>query len=426
MTAGTINSMTDEVDSSGPSRLRDLAFVTDAALRPALELAVGIAAAGQNLRPPIQYPQGLRPFIKPFLKHNRLDASALRSVRKVVVADESFRSRLGLVESGELIDELGSVWLLRPDGWEQRARALVREAREKVADDSAKAALKRSEKRREAAEQAAARALADLINHSDMLAGERLLREAAQARVLQAEARLDAAVDEVARLVRELERLSSKLDAESGRAERAESAGIDAGLRLRQVESARDELLARLHRTDETTAALPESISAVPPRRPKPPGDRRRPIPIPGGLYGDSAASAEHLFRVQSVRVIVDGYNVAKTAWPQLQLIEQRECCIKLLEDLVRRLATEIRVVFDGAEVVGASAGRRLVGVQFSPAGVTADAVICDAVRALPTSAPVVVVTNDQEIIVAVRAMGANVVATDTLLSLAGRTPLNR
>ena len=54
----------------------------------------------------------------------------------------------------------------------------------------------------------------------------------------------------------------------------------------------------------------------------------------------------------------------------------------------------------------------------FSPEDVIADDVIRDEVRRLPATRSVVVVTNDQQIVRDVRAMGANTVASDQFLSL--------
>jgi predicted RNA-binding protein with PIN domain len=49
---------------------------------------------------------------------------------------------------------------------------------------------------------------------------------------------------------------------------------------------------------------------------------------------------------------------------------------------------------------------------------VIADDVIRDEVRRLPAARPVVVVTNDQAIVRDVRALGANTMSSDQLLSL--------
>ena len=117
---------------------------------------------------------------------------------------------------------------------------------------------------------------------------------------------------------------------------------------------------------------------------------------LPGGVMGSSQAAAEFLLR-SGASVLVDGYNVAKQAWPNLDLAGQRVVLLDAVENLVRRHGSDITVVFDGADVVGASAdGRRIVRVVFSPDGVIADDVIRDEVRRLPATRHVVVVTNDR------------------------------
>ena len=98
----------------------------------------------------------------------------------------------------------------------------------------------------------------------------------------------------------------------------------------------------------------------------------------------------------------------------------QRERTVDLCEDLARRWGTEITVVFDGASLPGASAaGRRLVRVTYSPAGVTADDVLRAEVERLPDRVPVVVVTNDRAIVADTRALGANTVSSEQFIELA-------
>ena len=67
-------------------------------------------------------------------------------------------------------------------------------------------------------------------------------------------------------------------------------------------------------------------------------------------------------------------------------------------------------------------AGLREIALQIRRAGhkavVFADDVIRDEVRRLPATRQVVVVTNDQQIVRDVRAMGANTVTSDQLLAL--------
>ena len=470
-------------DSTATARVADVSGVPDVLLRSALELAVGIAAEGQKVRPPIVFPAGF----KPYLKANRLDAAGLRAVRRAVAADDGFRDRLALVDMIGLVDEIGAIWLRRPTGWEAAVHHLVDDLQQQTADESAAAALRKSEKRREAAEHVAARTQAELIGHLDALGREAARRERAEESARVAIARADGLRDDNVGLQREAERLRSELSAAAERCTEAETALAAITDRLRDVESVRDDLLS--HRsgaqaeraqaeraqadaivatqaqrtvsaatalrqaalaTRELAAALAaagEALADPTDPRPEPTASgngrhetsahreamrdvrplhgrpkRRQPIPIPGGLYGDSAAAAEHLLRVPGVCVLVDGYNVAKLAWPQLALIEQRECCIQMLEDLCRRIGTDIRVVFDGAEVIGASSPRRrLVRVQFSPLGITADDVLRAEIAAMPTHVPAVVVTNDQAIVNDVRAAGVNVISTDTMLCVAGR-----
>jgi predicted RNA-binding protein with PIN domain len=117
--------------------------------------------------------------------------------------------------------------------------------------------------------------------------------------------------------------------------------------------------------------------------------------------------------------VLVDGYNVAKLAWPTRSLEAQRNQLLDAVENLARRFGSDLTVVFDGATVVGAHAARRrLVRVVWSPEGVIADDVIRDEVRRLPTARAVVVVTNDAEIVADVKALGANVVPSNALIAV--------
>jgi predicted RNA-binding protein with PIN domain len=133
---------------------------------------------------------------------------------------------------------------------------------------------------------------------------------------------------------------------------------------------------------------------------------------------GDSEAAAEYLMR-SGASVLIDGYNVAKLAWPRLDLAGQRVVLLDAVENLARRYGSDVTVVFDGADVVGASAEqRRVIRVMYSPEGVIADDVIRDEVRRLPATRQVVVVTNDREIIGDVRTMGANTMSSDQLLAL--------
>jgi len=133
---------------------------------------------------------------------------------------------------------------------------------------------------------------------------------------------------------------------------------------------------------------------------------------------GGSQTAAEYLLR-SGASVLVDGYNVAMLAWPDLDCAGQRVVLLDAIENVARRFGSDITVVFDGTDVIGAAADRRrIVRVVFSPEDVIADDVIRDEVRRLPSTRSVVVVTNDQQIVRDVRAMGANTITSDQLVAL--------
>ena len=132
-----------------------------------------------------------------------------------------------------------------------------------------------------------------------------------------------------------------------------------------------------------------------------------------------SRDTAEFLVRAKGIIVLVDGYNVAKLGWPALSLEQQRDRLVDGCETLARMWGSNVHIVFDGADVVGAHTSKRsVVRVSWSPAGVIADDVLRAEVKALDPARPVVVVTNDRAVLDDVRAMGANTVSSDAFLEL--------
>jgi predicted RNA-binding protein with PIN domain len=119
---------------------------------------------------------------------------------------------------------------------------------------------------------------------------------------------------------------------------------------------------------------------------------------------------------VPSVHLIVDGYNVSKTGYPELPLADQRTRLVGQLAALGARTSVETTVVFDGAGVVTAPPGARGVRVLFSDPGVLADDVIRDLVAAEPEGRPVAVATSDRAVVQSVRRCGAYAVPSAVLL----------
>lgn len=316
---------------------------------------------------------------KPYLRFHKLPPSALTPLRAAVEKDNDFLHRLSVVATPELIDEVGMLWLTRPDGWQVAAAKVATNG---AVDVDEAGELRREQKRRRAAEAVAARSRLESARLSEQLEAERAAQTSVAGDVRQLKAELAAARAQV----RQLERAAEK---------RAKA---------------------------EPPAAQPASKARKAPAQESRTRRTRKPIAVPGGLLGNSEAAGEHMLRVAGVTVLVDGYNVAKLGWRSLSLEGQRTACIDAAENIARRWGTKLHVVFDGSSVIGAaSPKRRLIRVSYSPEGVSADDVLRAEVAALDLARPVVVVTNDQAVVTDVRAAGANVISSDTFLALARR-----
>ncbi len=121
-----------------------------------------------------------------------------------------------------------------------------------------------------------------------------------------------------------------------------------------------------------------------------------------------------------AAHLIVDGYNVTKTGFPELTLALQRDRLVRLLGVLSARTSAEVTIVFDGAAVAVPAPPGRGVRVLFSPPGVIADDVIRDLVAAEPIGRVLVVVSSDREVADDVRRRGARTASSSVLLALLG------
>ena len=397
-------------------------------LRSALEFALLMATEGQKLKPPMKFPPGLRTF----MKQQRVPAASLPGLRRVVEGDDDFRQRLGRGAAPELVDDVGLLWLQRPDGWEPKIEELVAAIEVVAVDADLATQLRRSEKRREAAASVAARGQAEIVALTQSVTQRNAVIEGLRTDAVKSREELNTMKAELIDVRNELRHARDREAAAVSRLTAAEGSMREAQHAQHDAEHVRDDVLshrahevadrselARLAASAEALAAQLAALSAAtgPGTARRPP--ERRALSLPGGVLGSSYAEAEFLLRC-GASVLIDGYHVAKLAWPKLDLVGQRVVLLDVVENLARRFGSDITIVFDGADVIGATAdGRRVVRVMYSPAGVTADDVIRDEVRRLPQTRPVVVVTSDQEIIRDVRAMGANTLFSDQLLSLA-------
>lgn len=335
--------------------------------------------------------------------------------------------------AAEPVDVAALAWLIRPDGWEaifdaaaeqvqgaataldprtverlqsrladaegtlREQRARHKERLAEIKDENASLRRKLGEAR------AAQRAVIDDV--------DRAATEADVARE-QAEQALSGALSEVRRLKSQVEELQAQVAAvrRDNRSERDEAtlrarllldALLDAGQGLRRELALPPVSGSPAERVEAEIAAARDDVAGpgVSPSR-------------PGLLEGYLA--------MPRARLLIDGYNVSKEAWPESSLEAQRIRLLAGVSALVARTGAETTVVFDAA----ASAHRPLVNpprgvkVLFSPEGVIADDVIRELVEAEPQGRMVVVVSSDQEVVRDVRRMGARTVGAGALLGL--------
>jgi predicted RNA-binding protein with PIN domain len=153
------------------------------------------------------------------------------------------------------------------------------------------------------------------------------------------------------------------------------------------------------------------------------PGEERPAVP-PRAQQQEDPARLRTLLSLPRAHLVVDGYNVTKSAYPSMTLADQRRRLVEGLSGLAARTGVEVTCCFDGAVTEGRTASRvRGVRVLFSDPGVTADEVIRRLVRAEPEGRVVIVASGDGEIVSAVRASGAHTVGAMALAKLLTPTP---
>jgi predicted RNA-binding protein with PIN domain len=399
-------------------------------LRSAIEYAVVMGDEIAKRKASISVPREVRAVAG----KARIPTGSLGRLRRAIESDDGFRTAIAAGALPELVDPIGILWLQRPDGWEAQAEQLVADRAAEAADADLRVSLRREEKRRHAAEQVAVRLRADLGERDVMIGSLRDEVDALRADVVKAEEEATSLRAELvdvrieARHARDREaaakaKLTAALDGPGGNGtgedpratgDGPDGDGAEEDPRVAGVDPADVAEVARAVRelAGRLDSLLPADADEAPVRRPE-----RSPLRLPGGVIGSSAAAAEFLLRSDAV-VLVDGYNVAKLAWPNRSLEAQRNQLLDALENAARRFGSDITIVFDGAAVIGAhTVRRRLVRVVYSPDGVIADDVIRDEVRRLPPARAVVVVTNDAEIVTDVKALGANVVPSNALIA---------
>lgn len=397
---------------------------------------MSIARRDAGGSPPVDPPRRLRSF----LSMRRLSATALEGVRRAVEESPSLRERMA--EAAPTEEDAGgrASWLFvhRPDGWEDElaeleGSAVARSA--EVADAAEERVARRrlrvveDEVRRLQGElDAARRSNAASVEVEAALGDERRARVEAEealaslrARVSSIERERDAAHRRASAADRALAAAAARSDASAEAVPTVDVGGARASVTAAQVS-----LTAANQALEVAAAALDEPGGAVPPTPPVGPRPAvRLPAPLPPGLFDDDPAAADHLVRLPSALLLVDGYNLSLRRWGDLPLPEQRARLVDALNGLVARTGVDVEVVFDGEEDSGrgvqSSGGRRrAVRVTFSPDAVDADEVLLALVERVPRPRPVVVATDDRRVQRAAAARGANVVGAAAMFVVLG------
>ncbi|MGC9496774.1 NYN domain-containing protein [Streptomyces sp. WG7] len=335
------------------------------------------------------------------------------------------------------LDVAAAAYVLRPHGWVKLVTAAGEEAQRadaERADEESRAELERlreelararehtrTETERLRAELDSAKREAESLHRklrsalSDVKRGEAALRK------IRAE--IDAVRAEGHAQVSAAESETRRLKTRLGEAEAALEATRKAAREGRSVEDMRVRLLldTLLDATQglRRELALPpvsvrpaETVDAVEPGRMTPKDIAAR------ALSENDPAILDQLLALPQAHLVVDGYNVTKTGYPQMPLEKQRLRLLGQLSQLAAQTGAEMTCVFDGAELVAPVllAPPRGVRVLFSKPGVTADELIRQLVRAEPPGRPVIVVSTDREVADGVARAGARPVASAVLL----------
>ena len=419
---------------------------------------VGFAATALGGLADDEVPAGLRPFRS--AAASRRTRRAATPLALAVERDVLFRQRAYAAARAELPDlaealDTGAVpaaadpvdvaavaYLGRTSGWDARVAAadaeLSRAGAAAVAGEAAR------EAQRLAADLAAAResaardlalarerveaATAELAAVRKELRAEKGARRRAEQAVGDAQEAVAAARAEAAGAVAAA---TAAAKAAQGRQAEAEAALAGTRRAAREGRSAQDARLQLLLDTLRDAAAGLRRELALPPAGERPadlvealhPGD-----PVEGAaqraLLPDDPALLDQLLALPAVHLVVDGYNVTKTGFPDLPLEAQRSRLVTGLAALAAQSGAEVTCCFDGASLHGRvpSVGARGVRVRFSRPGETADDLIRALVRAEPPGRVVVVVSSDREVADGVRRAGARPVPAAALVRRLGRS----
>ncbi len=367
----------------------ELPDVPTAQLRRVLELAHLVGRSEQRRSSGPQPPASA----EPALRSQRLLPQHLDLLRAALDADDAYRSRVADLADEREVGETAWLWVARPSGWSERIAQLHRTA----SASELQAVIDRLNAQ-----------VADITEQATMAQ-----REVASltARLGAAEAALAVERQAVADMAELVDAAEVDADARRQRAVELERRAVRAEAQLGAERAAHKATRAELVRLTDPAPAPTRAEPNVPPT-----ARRRRPYRSARGVLDDSPAGLDELVKVPGVRVLVDGYNVAKTRWPEGTLEWQRE---RLLSSMATKFTGQVSpdVVFDGddsySSSFSSSAPRRSkIRVTWSPSGVTADDVLLAMVDRIDPGVTVVVVSTDREVAEGAADRGANIVSS--------------
>ncbi len=331
------------------------------------------------------------------------------------------------------MDDAARAWLSRDEGWQARVDAVVETlGTEEARDDQDRAELGRLTAQVAALQAELAALKVDHRQELDRAAGDhKVLRQRlgeARSALRGAEGEREAAVLARDEAVAAAETATRTAEADVRRL-RAQLDEAEAGLAAtrRDARSGRDAATVRtrllLDAVVDSATGLRRELGL--PAVDGSPGDAVEAalagaVAAPGSSAPATPALLEQLLALPHARLIVDGYNVTKAAWPTASLEAQRSRLVAALGPVVARFGAETTLVFDAAESTARTVmpAPRGVRVVFSPEGVIADDVIRQLVAAEPRGRVVIVVTTDGGLASDVAREGARVLPGHVLSGL--------
>ncbi|MBA3490307.1 MAG: NYN domain-containing protein [Longispora sp.] len=425
---------------------------------PIRQRVIALVASALSGMPFDEVPQQLRKIAR--FAPNRRARLGGQTLAAHVAADPMFRNRIGQKvledagELGELLTEGASpaaadpvevaalAYLARPSGWQELIESATEAVRAQGASAAVEERIREAEARAVRSETERASTRLELDKLKDELAKLRTevkhLRE--ETRILarqtqDAERQEKRAVDQLSAEKGRWAKATSEHEAELRRM-RAKLADVEETLDVsrqdgrdsRALDDARAWLLLetisqaaqglRRELSLEPTDLLPaDVIAAATADRPGSMSATHR------ALDSNDPARLDQLLALPKAHLVVDGYNVTKSAFGDLSLEQQRNRLITGLGGIGAQSGAEVTCVFDGADRVhGLPPPPRGVRVLFSRKGETADELIRRLVRGEPAGRPVIVVSTDHEVADGVRRHGAYPLASEVLARRLGRS----